>query len=153
MTPFRFLGRRPNPRACAMISSDANRHEHSRPAGCADAHRRIDRGDRFPACRLPRSRRGSGPSRSTQSSLPPGICCAVTVPGRFIMNTHAVYDSIRLLPPDSVAYGPKTRPLEAHQRWGKATNDPQWAWRIEFGYHQSEEPLPPSICDQSIRRA
>jgi hypothetical protein len=46
------------------------------------------------------------------------------------MNTHAVHESIRLLPPDSAAYGPKTWPLEAHQRWAKATYDPQLAWRI-----------------------
>ena len=69
------------------------------------------------------------------------------------MNTSSVHESIRLLPPDSAAYGPKTRPLEAHQRWAKATNDPHWAWRIAVSYHQSEQPLPPSIRDQNIRRA
>ena len=69
------------------------------------------------------------------------------------MNTDAVHESVRLLPPDSVAYGPKTRPLEAHQRWAAGVNDPQWAWRIAFGHHQSQEPLPPSIRDQNIRRA
>jgi hypothetical protein len=57
------------------------------------------------------------------------------------MNTHAVHESIRLLPADSVAYGPKTRPLETHQRWAKATNDPQWAWRIACGYYESKELL------------
>jgi hypothetical protein len=69
------------------------------------------------------------------------------------MTTQAVHESVRLLPPDSVAYGPKTQPLEAHQRWAAGVNDPHWAWRIAFGYYQSQEPLPPSIRDQNIRRA
>jgi hypothetical protein len=69
------------------------------------------------------------------------------------MNTHAVHESVRLLPPDSAAYGPKTRPKEAHERWAKATNDPCWAWRIARGYNESQEPLPPSIREPHIRRA
>src|ERR1041384_8233374 len=69
------------------------------------------------------------------------------------MNTQAVHESVRLLPPDSVVYGPKARPLEAHQRWATGVNDPHWAWRIAFSYHRSKEALPPSISDQNIRRA
>ncbi len=69
------------------------------------------------------------------------------------MNTQATYESIRLLPSNSPAYGPKPSPLVAHQRWAVALNDPCWAWQIAFGYHQSEEALPPSIRDQNVRRA
>lgn len=78
------------------------------------------------------------------------------------MNTSAVYESVRLLPSNSVAYranppsfGRKTTnpPLAAHTRWAEATNDPQWAWRIAHGYYLSKEPLPPWISDPNIRRA
>jgi hypothetical protein len=77
------------------------------------------------------------------------------------MNTSAVYESVRLLPPDSVAYRPtppvfgrksKNKPLAAHTHWAEATNDRQWAWRVAQGYHMSQEPLPASIRDQNIRR-
>src|SRR6266571_2141410 len=82
----------------------------------------------------------------TLPAKPPGASfCLLNPPPRWphFMNTQAVHQSVRLLPPDSAAYGPKTRPLEAHQRWAKATYDPQWAWRVAFGYYQAEEPLPP----------
>jgi hypothetical protein len=45
------------------------------------------------------------------------------------------------------------RPLPIAHRWAEALNDPQWGWRIAFGYHQSQEPLPPSLRDPNVRRA
>ena len=69
------------------------------------------------------------------------------------MNTNAVHESIRLLPPDSAAFGPKTRPQAPHMHWAEATNDPHWAWRIAVHHHQSLEPLPASLSDPNVRRA
>jgi hypothetical protein len=78
------------------------------------------------------------------------------------MNTSSVHESVRLLPEDSAAYRPnppvngsrsKIRPLPIAHRWAEAVNDPQWGWRIAFGYHQSQEPLPPSLRDPNVRRA
>ncbi|MBE0546044.1 MAG: hypothetical protein IH623_32355 [Verrucomicrobia bacterium] len=79
-----------------------------------------------------------------------------------LADTNAVHETFRLLPADSVAYrcnpplyGRKSKnsPMEAHLRRAAAVNDPQWDWRIAFGHHHSQEPLPPSLRDQIIRRA
>jgi hypothetical protein len=94
-------------------------------------------------------------------SNPPGRelpACSRFLAATF-MNQSAVHESVRLLPEDSVAYRPvngnksMVRPLPIARRWAEAVNDPQWGWRIAFGYHQSQEPLPPSFRDQNVRRA
>jgi hypothetical protein len=78
------------------------------------------------------------------------------------MNTNAVCESVRLLPPNSPAYRAnlpgynstsKHRTLGANDRWSEAVNDPAWGWCIAYGYYQAQEPLPSSIRDQNIRRA
>ena len=78
------------------------------------------------------------------------------------MNTHAVHDSIRLLPSNSAVFhhGLATHGSlslasspEAHDCWTEAITSRQWGWRIASSYHAAQEPLPPSLSDQDVRRA
>jgi len=42
---------------------------------------------------------------------------------------------------------------EAHDCWTEAVTSRQWGWRIASSYHAAQQPLPPSLGDQDVRRA